>query len=442
MRVTLDATRTMIFFSALSGSNPVYAVIYDSSVQQFGSIVGAAALSTSFGAILSASNQVLVGYTNSSTGFTAVTLTTAGTSITVNATASASLGGNAAAGNLLQIVQVGTSFVCAINRATSVASIVAMTISGTTVTCGAEVTLATATVTTSGTFSIYAASSTVLLTVVQSNAGTSLVACPYTISGTTATIGTSVTLTGVSGAIFKSGVIGANWYVVYPQSAAPFSMIASILTVTGTVASASTVTAIANGGTTYSATAYDLTVIGSKLVISGFYSSAGGTTLFTNIVTNTAGTASAGSIQANAVTPAGNVVLLTVVGSVCRFAAVAPSSQIVLYGVDATGTSASVSIISYVSVATFGAAVPSPAISSRAGGVIANGGSWYCPSSGWSLAGNQSQICIQNQQAQAEMNMSAAILNQTTLFPGAANNEMWSINNQSGVLIQRIECAA
>jgi hypothetical protein len=440
LRVSLDATRTMLFFSTLSASFPVYAVIYDSSAQQFGAITPVAASASSFGAILSAANQVLVNYANGGTALTALTLTTAGTAITVNASATAPLGGNATAGILFPIAQVGTSFVCGINRASSVASIVAMTISGTTVTCGAEVVLATATATA---FSIYGASATVLLTIVQSNAGTSLVACPYTITGTAAAIGTPVTLTGISGAIFKSGVIGANWYVVYGQGSSPLQIIASIITVAAAVATASTVTAITGLGTaTYSATGYDLVVIGSKLVLSGNYISGAGTSLLTNIVTNTAGVASIGATFNNTLATTGGVVLLSVIGSVCRFAAFTSSSQIVLYGVDATGASASVSIIAYAYVGTYSATFPAPSASSRSGGVISNGGSWYCPSNGWSVVGNQSQICIQNQLVQPEIGMSAGILSQSTLFAGAANNEMWSINNQSGILLQRIECAA
>jgi hypothetical protein len=161
-----------------------------------------------------------------------------------------------------------------------------MTISGTTVTIGAA-TVLNGTNISSASANIYvaAASSSVVLVLTNTIAST-FFATPYTISGTTITLGTGATYApGASVAdqyIVRPISNGARWAVVISSVSSTVGM---IISVTGTTATISTVTLATGGGTDDSA----VIVSGSKLIY------VGADAVATNILTDTAGTASAGT---------------------------------------------------------------------------------------------------------------------------------------------------
>jgi len=291
--VPLDSTRTLL----LIGNVNLYGIIYDSSTLTWGSLtlIRTATISN-VNAILSATNQVLACSINSATGMEAVVLTLSGTTITVGTAATATLSATNNTG-IFNLIAVGTSFVATYAVATPANQMRALTISGTTVTIGSATVL-------SGTYTsdnIYlaAVSSSVAL-VTTCTAASTFFATPYTISGTTITIGTAATYSSTSANYHRILPIssGARWAVVIANTALT-SAIGLIISVTGTTASISTATlaTITSGAGVISGAAL---VSGSKLVFVS--SNLGG---YANILTDTAGTASAGT---QITTPTGQAV--------------------------------------------------------------------------------------------------------------------------------------
>lgn len=278
--VVIDANRTLVIL----GNTNIYGIIYNASTRLWGTLT---TIRTGSGvdqieAILSATDQVLVN-SSINAAMEAVVLTLSDTAITVGTAATATLsannGGNATSGNL---VAVGSSFV--ITYEVTALQMRAMTISGTTVTIGSATVLNG---TNSGaTSNIYlaAASSSVAL-VLTNTAASTFFATPYTISGTTITLGTGATYASVSadGYIVRPISSGVRWAVVI-QSSVP-SVVGFIISVASTTATISSVTVCAAGGTSDAA----VIVSGSKLIFCGSPNAG------INILTDSAGTASAGT---------------------------------------------------------------------------------------------------------------------------------------------------
>jgi hypothetical protein len=275
--VVIDANRTLM----LIGSTNIYGIIYDSSTKLWGSLtlirtgtVGQVE------AILSATNQVLVN-SSITTAMEAVVLTLSGTSITVGAAATATLSASntnsATGGNL---IAVGSSFVITYTATTS--QMRAMTISGTTVAIGAATVLNGTALT-----AIYvtAVSSTVVLVLTNTTAST-FFATPYTVSSTSISLGTGATYASTTASSYRVRPIssGARTAVVIASGG---SAVGLIISVTGTTASISSATLTAGGGVGNDAA---VIVSGSKLIFLSVNGSG-----FTNILTDTAGTASAGT---------------------------------------------------------------------------------------------------------------------------------------------------
>lgn len=277
-RVALDANRTCFLF----GGTSCYAIVYDASTQTWGNptLVRASLSSGAFIGVLSATNQVLVCSNDSTTGMQTVTLTIAGTGVTVNTPVSTTLAGNWA--NYGQLIPVSTSWVLSYGRATTTSAIRAITVSGTVPTIGAESALAPAT---TGSAILFASGS-IVRTVALVSGASGLSCAPYTVTGSTLSAGTAASATTTNTPIraFLNG--NGNIVCQYINT----THFATIFKLTGTAEAASSVSlgTVPSGITTNSDY---VQVTASK---TAFFSGATGSTAV-NILTDTAGTATAGT---------------------------------------------------------------------------------------------------------------------------------------------------
>ena len=285
--VVIDANRTLFLLVGTGAGAELDGIIYNASTDLWGSLTNIRTGSTTFDqveSILSATDQVLVS-SSVNAAMEAVVLTLSGTTITVGTAATATISGSvvvSASGS--NLAAVGSSFVVTYS-VSSTLQMRAMTISGTTVTIGAATTL-NGTSVASSTANVYvaAASSSVVL-VLTNTAASTFFATPYTISGTTITLGTGATYATTNAEQYKVRPIsnGARWAVVISSSIT--TTVGMIISVVGTTATISTVTLATGGG----ASNAGVIVSGSKLIY------VGGNSVGTNILTDTAGTASAGT---------------------------------------------------------------------------------------------------------------------------------------------------
>ena len=286
--ITLDADRELVIYSTFALANTISAFVYNSSTNTFGTVATIRATASVMGAVLVSTDKVLVVSMGSGgTALEAVTLSISTNTITVNTAATATLAGVLAslggASYFGSFVTVGTSFVLSYGRATTVTALRAFTVSGTTVTIGSESTLTPATTNAAALFPI---SSSVVLAL--SSSATVFYATPYTVSGTTLTVGTgaTTTLTGqvyIPAGVFQSGQIGVLFL-----NTTVFGGIVSVSGTTATISSAQVFSSTVALTTSNNYTA----IIGDKMLC---YSSAtiGGNLV--NVLTNTSGTASAGT---------------------------------------------------------------------------------------------------------------------------------------------------
>lgn len=280
-RITVDSTREIFLY----GTTNCYAVVYDSSDNTFGSTY---TVRTSVGSgfyvgILAGTDKVLVVSCDSTTGVEAVTLSLSGKVVTVNSgtKATKTIAGNMNA--LGNITAVGSSWVVGWRRASSVAEIVGISISSTTPTLGTESSL-----------DITSNSNPPLLLVTGSNLravciNATQVSCkPYTISGATLTAGTSATDTTTSSNLFRAFVNGnSNVVVTYINS----TTYCTIFKLTGTVEAASSVSLTNAPSTVSGVYVSQNNISASKMLVSTVVT----TDVEFNILTDTAGTASAGT---------------------------------------------------------------------------------------------------------------------------------------------------
>ncbi len=285
-QITIDANRTLLLVHD-GTTYGVYGVVYDASSQTWGAatlIRAGAGATTFYKAILSATNQVLVcSCPNGAATFQAVTLTLSGTTITVNTAATATLAGNI--DTFADLIAVGSSFALAYGRATSTTAIRALTISGTTVTIGAESTL---TGTYPGSPRLHYVNSTTVLAISAVNSS-NLYAKPFTVSGSSLTGGTEASITSNSASVyqFRSFAFGTRWGVVFNGSSDYLS--AAVISVSGTVATASTVQNILNNA---AVSPHDIAIYGTRFTV---FAALTTNVHYCNTITDTAGTASAGT---------------------------------------------------------------------------------------------------------------------------------------------------
>lgn len=280
--VVIDADRTLFLLVGTTISG----IIYNSSTLLFGSVTLIRGTNPNqVVGILSATNQVLVSSSNG-TAMEAVVLTLSNTTITVGTAATATL--SAASTTCLtaeNLVAVGSSFVVttAFNSLTDI-QMRAMTISGTTVTIGTATTLnGTNTASASANVYVHAVSSSVVL--VLTNSTSTFFATPYAISGTAITLGTGATFSSNAASEYKVRPISSGARLAVVISATAGTTVGMIISVTSATATISTVTLATGGGTSGSG----VIVSGSKLIY------VGSDDVAINILTDTAGTASAGT---------------------------------------------------------------------------------------------------------------------------------------------------
>lgn len=298
--VRVDSDR-LLFTYGDAGSN-LYAQLYNETTQTWGTPTLVRSSAGYHIAAVTGSNQALVCSCNTSTAFQAVVLTFSGTTITVGTAASATNASGAS--NFFDILSIGSSWVVSY---TSPNTCRAMTISGTTVSIGGEVTQTG----TSSTYVMPVAVSSSVFFVVSTTVSTLYVET-YSVSGTTITTGSSATVTNSGDFRFAEISSGSRWILLYGNT----TVRASIVSISGTTPTLSSVDTGMSGVSTVVTSGLDFIVSGSKAII--VVASTTAALRQANIVTDTSGTASVGTainipIQGN------YVVAVSVSGSVANF---------------------------------------------------------------------------------------------------------------------------
>jgi hypothetical protein len=311
--VDMGSNRTLL----LIGGTSLYGVVYDGATRAWGaltlirsgidldlwagvrSVVGTQALVCSCGA--------------ASTNFEAVTLTIATTAITVNTAATATLA--SAPSRIWQVAAVSTSWAVGYLRTPDTTGLRALTISGTTVTIGAETVVSTAA--RSGGLQIYAAGA-VLRLIHSTSSG--VVAQPYTVSGVTLTAGTAATAATSTTNNWRAYQNSNGNIVVFYQNAAANRATGAVFRLTGTTEAVSVIDLGFTQG--FNDALYDFIDLGAgKALIAGRVAATSNSP-HVNILTDTAGTASVGTAFTTGTTDgiAGPPVCLFAGGGVARVA--------------------------------------------------------------------------------------------------------------------------
>jgi hypothetical protein len=263
----------------------LYAVVYDKANNGFGPVTLVRAANfvgntNCFKAISAGIDKVLViSCPSGSTAFEAVVLSTSGTNIAVGTVATATLSANISTfADGCGLIAVGSSFVCSYTVATPAAQIRALSISGTTVTIGSATVLA------GSVYGLIQASGSIVIAMSATN-GANVVYAPYTVSGSTLSAGTAATVTTTcnSSIAAKFAPLGTRWFSNFYGATNTNGVIVSL---SGTVVTVSTVVVF-----TVSGGMADAIIVGSNKVL---MLEAQGTNN-ANILTDTAGTASAGT---------------------------------------------------------------------------------------------------------------------------------------------------
>ena len=275
--ISLDANRDLVLTAT---NNGLFGVVYDASSSTFGSVVlvrsGAVPSKAGLRLVSAGTDKVLVTSCISA-DLQGVVLSITGTSIAVGTAANVLLGG--AISGMAPMVAVGAAWVQGYNRATTTAGYIAITVSGTTVTMGAEVTEAIGSPNAQPV--IFGIDSTKFLSITVG--ATQMYARPHSVSGTTITPGTISAALTVTAAIRRAVYLPASgrWMVFYTNSSGQ----AALVSVSGTTASVSApvATSVAMSGNC------------SMTVISGMAKAFLVSTTSVNVVTDNAGTPVAGT---------------------------------------------------------------------------------------------------------------------------------------------------
>lgn len=329
--ITVDADRIAFLF----GGATCYVVVYNKTTQTWGTAtaVRASIQNGTYTGILAATDKLLVCTCDATTGMETVTVSLSGTTPTVNTgtKASTTLAGNISASGLGfgRIIAVGSSWAVSYGRDTTTCGIRAITVSGTTPTVGAEAAVSSSL---AGFANLYASGSVLRAVLKYSN--TSLTCQPYTVSGSSLSAGTAATVTTESGSPFRAFLNGnGNIVANYMNS----NHSATIFKLTGTVEAASTAV-LSSTGPSVNITNTDYAVISAGKTV---YISYGGTsTWYSNILTDTAGTASVGTeISGLMAATVSYLAKLGVSGNTVRFAVTAGTTQGGQITLDCSGTS-------------------------------------------------------------------------------------------------------
>lgn len=288
--IELDADRELLI---LCSSVATQAIVWNNATGLFGAL---ATVRTHDGgnrvrAIKSAANQALVISSDSTTAVQGVVLSISGTAITVNTaapfTAAAAMATATAAGAYGDLVPVvGQGFVYSYARSSNVNGLRAITITGTTVAFGAEALINSAFVGNS-TIPVFDMGSSRIAVIYAASAATPLTCAPYTVSGTTLTVGTPATVAnmGANDSFIACKLLSGRIAVIGPGNAA--NLTGAIFAVTGTVASVTTVSFSSGVGTPI---AWKL--FGNQVL---FAANLTGNSIYANVLTDVGGTATAGT---------------------------------------------------------------------------------------------------------------------------------------------------
>jgi hypothetical protein len=283
--IDLGGSRELLVGTNLS----TYAVgvVYDKSTNTFGAVTTIRAVALSgVRAILSAADQALVVSCNSTTGFEAVTISISGTTITVNTAATATLSGNFVGFNTeTGLIAVSTSFVTSYTVTGTICQIRALTVSGTTVTIGAA-SIPTGTMG-AGSLGAFIFASGSVVVAISATAATALYFQPYTVSGSTLTIGTGASVAGANCVIQYAFVTGSGRFWCFGSTAAASTSVIHLATLSGTTV---TVNSVAHGGGATLVTSYAV-ISTTKVAFS-----LGATTNNFNIAVDGSGTPTVGTV--------------------------------------------------------------------------------------------------------------------------------------------------
>lgn len=340
----LDDSRQFLLWQEFSTTS-LYAVVYDSNTGAFGSATlvasSAGGTGTLAAAIKMTANSVLVAYT--SAGAIGRVLSISGTTITVNAASSAAT--STANVNYPSLTLIGSTYIFDKTPGANLNSYLhAITVSGTTVTVGTEVTASggIATINTSpGVPTVYQVTSSSFLRL-SVYGSVAVYAQAFSISGTTITAGSLLTIATTSGynTYAKTFAVGSQWAIVYADSSNQPSC--SIISVSGTTCSASTVNAVT--GSITNAQSMDAVVSGNKIIFGCVTGSAPYNIEF-NIVTNSSGTASKGTQitdSNNGVNGYNNIRSLTASNNIATFGvqgSILSTNVFVMYCINFSGSS-------------------------------------------------------------------------------------------------------
>jgi hypothetical protein len=282
-RITVDANRTLFLFGLL------YAVVYDSSNQQWGAPVLLSASGSIAGTsgILIAPDKVLVVSIVGGSQVGGSVLTLSGTSIALTATPPVATSG---AHGLTDLIAVGAGFAFGVyNGSTNVTYVRALTVSGTAVVFGNEATVSSGG--SSGALPVLFTSGSVLRVVALTyGSGVNYVTCtPYTLSGANLVVGTPAVSGVAVASVNYSGLRcfqNGNGNIVVLCNAG--NVYAIIFKLTGTT-EAYSASVVGAGGQ------FDYVVIsGTKTAV---ISTDGANAVYWNIHVDTAGTGSAGTMD-------------------------------------------------------------------------------------------------------------------------------------------------
>jgi len=420
--VDIGSSRELIL--GVGTSSNAYAVVYNKYTNTFGSptLVRAATISTRSTAVLSAADQVLVVSCTSTTAFEAVTLTISGTTITVNTAATATLSANISAfADGCGLIAVGSSFVTSYTVSGPAAQIRALSISGTTVTIGSAAVL-------DGTAGGLIADGGSSKVIAVSTATTQIYTKPYTVSGATLSAGTG-TNTDASPDTYtlnKLFALGSYWCVLAKNTS--IQVRGGIVTLSGTTTTISWANLFTTGSFT------DAIVVGSNKVLA----LNDGTSNNANILTNTAGTASAGT--AITLSAATTRACLYVDGTTAYVANDTSSNNYSFSTVNCSGASPTATTLTTVSTSLSVSSLTSSASNS----VLSRSQAAIFSTKFARALGPGAVFLASHKDGAASLASGLSTANFSTggpLVRGKADSERWQYLNFDSAVITKLECA-
>lgn len=430
-RVTIDANRTMLLIYSTGGS--LYAFVYDSSTLTSSTTLLRTGAPIAFDAVLSAANQVLL-VSADGTALEATTLTLSGVTVTPNSgtKATATLG-NMALSISLRAVGLSWVFACTAGGSASPAyeiQVRALSISGTAPTLGAPTALP---YTGTGSAPSIVVAGNIARLVFISVASNALVCIPYSLSGTTTlTQGTLAVSSAAPSTVALVAPMGnGDILTLYPSSGGA-SLVAAVFKLTGTAESASAVTVWIPGSPVLTMDAIQISATKSAICARG--STGAGDII--GIIANTGGVPTVGTAGLGA---SAGIAFLGVSGNTLRVSHAKLNANPGLLTFDCSGAAPAISAASLTGLVTAVPEVPS-LTSTFSGGrrftTLAAGANSYIFDKLGSPIGQYGPNTVRPAPP-----ISAPI---NYGVPGAAPNESWAINTDTGVGVTfcRIEAAA